>query len=72
MTQEIEKVTVHTVIGIPFGHWLVCAGHDPKGPRGGRAGRCVSGRFIGGGFNSRKSADAFADEYARRTGAEII
>ncbi len=72
MEKEIEKVTVHAVVENPFGHWLVCAGHNPFGPRGGRSGRCVYGRFVGGKFSNRKSADKFAVEYSNRTGAQII
>ena len=74
------KVAIHTVPYITLsGHtcrkhaeYLVVAGANPLGPRGGRCGSIVDGEFVSGRIGKWDAAADFALDYARENGAEYI
>lgn len=52
--------------------WHVYSGPNPEGPRGGRQGLIVNGRWVLGPYRTKIEADAAAKEYADKNGYELI
>lgn len=74
------KVVIHTLPYVTnagwtctnWFRWHVYVGENPRGPRGGRVGNCVDGRWVGGPFHQRDEAEAFAAAYAKQNKFELL
>lgn len=65
-------VTLNDNLAPNWRRWHVYAGLDPEGPRGGRQGRIMNGKWVAGPYRSAAEAQAKAEEYAVEKGYELI
>lgn len=71
----VHRVPYITNAGYTCNKWheyIVYAGAQPYGPRGGYGGRVVAAERIGGRYRTRGEAEAVAARFAARTGAALI
>ena len=66
------KIAVHRKNWLHWGGYVVFAGENPLGPRGGRQCNVVAAKPMGEAFKEKPDADAFAQKLATENGWEIV